>query len=46
MPTVDPADHIRRLVGSGRRGEAVAYWMSEVVRLPDEMLAQSCGRYG
>ncbi len=42
-PTVDPADHIRQLVGSGRRGEAVAYWMSEVVRLPDEMLAQMDG---
>jgi pimeloyl-ACP methyl ester carboxylesterase len=31
-PAVDPADRIRELVNSGRRGEAVAFWMSEVVR--------------
>jgi pimeloyl-ACP methyl ester carboxylesterase len=43
QPAIDPADHIRQLVGSGRRGEAVAYWMSEVVRLPDEMIAQMDG---
>jgi len=36
----DPAEHIRELVGSGRRREAVAYWMSDVVHLPGEMLAQ------
>jgi pimeloyl-ACP methyl ester carboxylesterase len=40
QPAVDPAHHIRELVGSGRRGEAVAFWMSEVVRLPDELLQQ------
>jgi pimeloyl-ACP methyl ester carboxylesterase len=37
-PAVDPAEHIRELVSSGRGREAVAFWMSEVVRLPDEML--------
>ncbi|HEU5392627.1 MAG TPA: alpha/beta hydrolase, partial [Streptosporangiaceae bacterium] len=42
-PAADPADHIRDLVSSGRRREAVAFWMSEVVRLPDEMLAQMDG---
>ena len=42
-PSVDPADHIRELVNSGRRGEAVAFWMSEVVGLPGEMLAQMDG---
>jgi pimeloyl-ACP methyl ester carboxylesterase len=39
-PAVDPAEHIRELVSSGRRRAAVAFWMSEVVHLPDEMLAQ------
>jgi pimeloyl-ACP methyl ester carboxylesterase len=43
LPAIDPADHIRRLVSSGRNGEAVAFWMSEVVRLPGEMLAQMDG---
>jgi len=42
-PAVDPADRIRELVNSGRRGEAVAFWMSEVVRLPAEMLGQIDG---
>jgi pimeloyl-ACP methyl ester carboxylesterase len=42
-PAVDPADHIRHLVSSGRRNEAVAFWMSEVVRLPAKMLAQMEG---
>ena len=40
---VDPAEHIRELVSSGRRREAVAFWMSDVVHLPDEMLAQMEG---
>ena len=40
---VDPAEHIRELVGFGRRREAVAFWMSDVVHLPDEMLAQMEG---
>jgi pimeloyl-ACP methyl ester carboxylesterase len=42
-PAVDPAEHIRELVSSGRRGEAVTFWMAEVVRLPGEMLAQMDG---
>jgi len=40
---VDPADQIRQLVGSGRRSEAVVFWMSEVVRAPAGMLAQMEG---
>jgi pimeloyl-ACP methyl ester carboxylesterase len=43
QPAVDPAEHIRGLVSSGRRGEAVRFWMSEVVRLPGEMVAQMDG---
>jgi pimeloyl-ACP methyl ester carboxylesterase len=43
QPAVDPAGHIRELVSSGRRREAVAFWMSDVVHLPDEMLAQMEG---
>ncbi|HYK30698.1 MAG TPA: alpha/beta hydrolase [Streptosporangiaceae bacterium] len=43
QPTIDPAAHIRELVSSGRRGDAVTFWMSEVVRLPAEMLAQAAG---
>lgn len=39
-PPIDVAAHIRELVGSGRRREAVAFWMSDVVRVPAEMLAQ------
>lgn len=42
-PAVDPAEHIRQLVSSGRRREAVTFWMKEVVRLPDEVLAQLDG---
>jgi pimeloyl-ACP methyl ester carboxylesterase len=43
QPAVDPADHIRELVSAGRRGEAVTFWMSEVVRLPGEMLTEIDG---
>ncbi|MGH3250443.1 MAG: alpha/beta fold hydrolase [Trebonia sp.] len=42
-PAVDPAAHIRELVGSGRRREAVTFWMSEVVGMPREMVAQLDG---
>jgi len=42
-PPVDPAGQIRQLVSAGRRGEAVVFWMSEVVHVPDEMLAQMKG---
>jgi pimeloyl-ACP methyl ester carboxylesterase len=39
----DAADQIRQLVSSGRRGEAVAFWMSEVIHAPGEMIAQMEG---
>jgi pimeloyl-ACP methyl ester carboxylesterase len=39
-PAVDPAEHIRDLVGAGRQGEAVRFWMAEVVRMPADMVAQ------
>ena len=35
----DPAAHIRSLVAEDRRDEAVAFWMSDVVHLPAEVLA-------
>jgi pimeloyl-ACP methyl ester carboxylesterase len=40
QPAIEPADRIRELVRAGRRGEAVRFWMAEVVHLPDEMIAQ------
>jgi pimeloyl-ACP methyl ester carboxylesterase len=43
QPDVDPAEEIHRLISSGRRGDAVTFWMSEVVRMPPEMLAQAAG---
>jgi pimeloyl-ACP methyl ester carboxylesterase len=42
-PDVDPASHIRALVSSGRRGEAVAFWLTEVTRVPKERLGQMEG---
>jgi pimeloyl-ACP methyl ester carboxylesterase len=39
-PQADPADRIRQLVSSGRNREAVIFWMTDVVRLPEEALAQ------
>ncbi len=45
-PAGDPAEHIRQLVSSGRRREAVGFWMKEVVRLPDEILAQATAPHG
>jgi pimeloyl-ACP methyl ester carboxylesterase len=39
-PETDLADHIRQLVGSGRSREAVTYWMTDVVRAPEQVLAQ------
>ena len=42
-PAVDPAERIRELVKAGRRREAVAFWMKDVVHLPDEVLAQLDG---
>ena len=38
MPEVDPAKRIRDLVASGRDREAVAFWMTDVVRLPEQAL--------
>jgi pimeloyl-ACP methyl ester carboxylesterase len=43
VPSVDPDERIRELVGAGRNREAVAFWMTEVVRLPDQALAQLDG---
>jgi pimeloyl-ACP methyl ester carboxylesterase len=43
QPPVDPADHIRELVGAGRNAEAVNFWMAEVVRAPGDVLAQMEG---
>lgn len=40
QPDLDPAEHLRRLVAAGRRRDAVAYWMSEVVRLPGQALQE------
>jgi pimeloyl-ACP methyl ester carboxylesterase len=34
----DPAGRIIALVGAGRRGEAVEFWMRDVVHLPAEMV--------
>ena len=42
-PPADPAERIRQLVAEGRRSEAVIFWMSEVVGMPDEMVAQMDG---
>ena len=43
VPDVDPDARIRELVAAGRNREAVAFWMTEVVRLPDQALAQLDG---
>jgi pimeloyl-ACP methyl ester carboxylesterase len=40
LPTTDPADRIRELVASGRDREAVTFWMTDVIRLPGQVLAQ------
>ncbi len=39
----DPADRIRTLVASGRRGDAVRYWMTDVVRAPADVLTSMEG---
>ncbi len=39
-PATDPAEHIRELVRSGRRRDAVLYWMSDVTGAPAEVVAQ------
>ena len=43
LPQADPADHIRQLVRSGRDRDAVVFWMTDVVRLPEQALAQLDG---
>ncbi len=39
QPEVDPAEHISALLSSGQRREAVIFWMSEIARVPREMVA-------
>jgi pimeloyl-ACP methyl ester carboxylesterase len=39
----DPAGRIREMVASGHRGDAVRYWMTDVVRAPDYVLASMEG---
>ena len=38
-PSVNVDQHVRALVGAGRRREAVIFWIAEVARLPREMVA-------
>ena len=38
-PPADPAARITALVAEGRRGEAVEFWMRDVVHLPAEVVA-------
>jgi pimeloyl-ACP methyl ester carboxylesterase len=40
QPAIEPAAHIRELVRTGRQGEAVRFWMAEVVRMPADTVAQ------
>ncbi len=42
-PEGNPADRIRQLVSSGRNRDAVIYWMTDVVRAPQQVLAQLDG---
>jgi len=42
-PSADPTSRIRELVSSGHRAEAVTFWMSDVVGMPAEMVAQMEG---
>ena len=35
VPSVDPDERIRELVGAGRNREAVVFWMTDVTRLPE-----------
>jgi pimeloyl-ACP methyl ester carboxylesterase len=39
----NPADHIREMVRSGRRGDAVRYWMTDVTNAPAEVLTMMEG---
>jgi pimeloyl-ACP methyl ester carboxylesterase len=40
-PPPNQAEHYRTLVAAGKRGEAVEFFMSKVVGLPDEFVAQA-----
>ena len=40
VPDVDPAEHIRELVGSGHSREAVIFWMKAFVHMPDQAVAE------
>lgn len=40
-PPADQAERYIEMVAQGRRGDAVEYFMSKVVRLPDEFVAQA-----
>jgi pimeloyl-ACP methyl ester carboxylesterase len=40
-PPANQAEHYRELVAAGRRGEAVEFFMSKVVGLPPEFVAQA-----
>jgi pimeloyl-ACP methyl ester carboxylesterase len=42
-PPVEPAEHIRQLVGAGRNRDAVIFWMKDVVHVPEPVLAQLDG---
>jgi pimeloyl-ACP methyl ester carboxylesterase len=42
-PDSDPAEHIRQLVSSGRDRDAVVYWIKDVVRAPQQVVAQLDG---
>jgi pimeloyl-ACP methyl ester carboxylesterase len=39
----DPAGRIRELVASGRRGDAVRFWMTDVVRVPAQVVTMMEG---
>lgn len=43
VPDVDPAGHIRELVGSGRSREAVIFWMKAFVNMPEQAVAELDG---
>jgi pimeloyl-ACP methyl ester carboxylesterase len=43
VPNVDPAQHIRELVGSSRSREAVIFWMKDVVHMPEQTMGELDG---
>jgi pimeloyl-ACP methyl ester carboxylesterase len=42
----DPADRIREMVAAGRRGDAVRYWMTDVVDAPAQVVTMMEGSPG